>query len=78
MVTPTPTEQLAKLLEDQKVEYAACCHFAVIIARYLVPVKPIDSFGKRDDQGDGQGVGVAKDLKTSKVRCLHELLFSRA
>lgn len=53
MVTPTPTKQLAKLLEDQEVQYASCCHFAVIVARYLAPMKASDSLGQRDDQRDG-------------------------
>jgi hypothetical protein len=69
MVSPTPANELAQLLEDEQIENTTGSHLVIVIVRDAVPVETLEGLGEGHDERDREGVGVAKHLlnKTQRV-----------
>lgn len=61
VIAPAPADELTKLLEDKKIQDASRTDLVVVISRNLVPVQALEGLRKREDERNGQRVGVAKD-----------------
>ena len=60
VVAPGPTQDLAKLLKDKKVENAARGNVVLVVIGQVVPLKVGQGICKGHGNGDGEGVRVTK------------------
>jgi hypothetical protein len=61
VIAPAPADELTKLLEDKEIQDASGTDLVVVISRNLVPMQALECLRKRENERNGQRVGVAKD-----------------